>query len=58
MDKQSKQLKEELETIYFESNDIENKIIDAEIILENFKIFKDVFDHLTINENMTCCTYS
>lgn len=50
LEKQSKQLKEELETICFESNDIENKIVDAEIILENFKIFKDVFDHLTINE--------
>lgn len=47
---QSKQLKSELEIIDFEANEVGNKIVDAEIILENLKVFRDIFDHLTVSE--------
>ena len=47
---QGKQLKSEVEVVEFEANDLENKIVSADIILENFKVFKDVYDHLTPNE--------
>ncbi|MRR07025.1 MAG: hypothetical protein EG828_08785 [Deltaproteobacteria bacterium] len=46
---QGRQLKTEIETIEFEANDLENKIVSADIIRENFKVFKDVYDHLTTN---------
>lgn len=47
---QSKQLKSGLEIIDFEANEVGNKIVDAEIILENLKVFRDIFDHLTVSE--------
>lgn len=47
---QAKQMRKEIEAIEFESNDLENKILSADMIRENFKIFKEVYDHLTHDE--------
>ena len=47
---QSKQLKSEIESIEFEANHLDNKIVSVETILENFKIFRSIYDHLTPDE--------
>jgi hypothetical protein len=39
-----------LETVEFEILDLENKLLSADLIKENFKVFRDVYDHLTIDE--------
>jgi len=50
LDIQAGQLREELESVGFEVNDLENKLLSADIIKDNFKVFKDVYDHLTTDE--------
>ncbi|NVN91712.1 MAG: hypothetical protein HXX11_14065 [Desulfuromonadales bacterium] len=50
LDVQARQLREELESVSFEIHDLENKFLSAELIKENFKVFRDVYDHLTIDE--------
>jgi len=55
LDIQAGQLLEELESVGFEVNAMENKLLSADIIKDNFKVFKDVYDHLTTDENTTCC---
>ena len=50
LDVQSRQLKNEINSIEFEANDIENKIVSADLIRENLKVFKDVYDHLAADE--------
>lgn len=47
---QGRQLKAEIETIDFETQNLENKIVSADIIRENFMVFRDVYDHLTPEE--------
>ena len=47
---QAGQLKKEIEAIGFEANELENKIISADVIRNNFLVFKDVYDHLTAAE--------
>jgi len=47
---QAEQLKSEITSVEYEANDLENKIVSADIILENFKVFKDVYDNLTDDE--------
>ena len=39
-----------IEEIEFEANDLENKIMSADLIRDNFKVLKDVYDHLTPDE--------
>ena len=51
LDVQARQLREEMEAVDFEINDLENKLLSADLIKENFKVFRDVYDHLTIEEN-------
>ena len=50
LDIQAGQLKREIEAIGFEANELENKIISADIIRDNFRVFKDVYDYLTSDE--------
>lgn len=50
LDLQAGQLRNEIEGIEFEANDLENKILSADLIRDNFKVFKDVYDHLTPDE--------
>ena len=50
LDIQAKQLREEMESVDFEVNDLENKFLSADLIKENFKVFKDVYDHLSTDE--------
>ncbi len=33
-----------------ETNDLENKLLSVDIIRENFRVFRDVYDHLTTDE--------
>jgi len=42
LDEQAKQLKSEVDFINFEANTSETKIISADVVRENFKVFKDV----------------
>jgi len=39
-----------MESVDFEINDLENKLLSADLIKENFKVFRDVYDHLTVDE--------
>ena len=50
LEAQAKQIKSEIETIEFEANDLSNKIISADIIQDNLKVFRNVYDHLTSDE--------
>ncbi len=50
LDEQAKQLKKEIDFIDFEANKYQSKIINAETVRDNFKVFKDVYDHLTTDE--------
>lgn len=50
LDLQAGQLRNEIEGIEFEANDLENKILSADLIRDNFKVFRDVYDHLTPDE--------
>ena len=50
LEKQAKQLKKEIDFLDFELNHYESKIINADVIRENFKVFKKVYDHLTMDE--------
>lgn len=50
LDIQATQLKQEIEAIEFEANDLENKIVSTELIVDNFKVFRDVYDRLTSEE--------
>lgn len=50
LDLQAKQLRKEIEGIEFEANDLENKILSADLIRDSFKVFRDVYDHLTSDE--------
>ncbi len=50
LDLQRGQLKAEIEAIEFEIQDRENKIFSADLIRENFKVFRDVYDQLTPEE--------
>ena len=50
LEKQSEQLKAEIDYVDFEINGLENKIINGDVIVQNFKVFKDVFDQLTSDE--------
>jgi site-specific DNA recombinase len=50
LDVQTGQLREEMESMGFEVNTLENKLLSADIIKYNFKVFKDVYDHLTTDE--------
>lgn len=47
---QREQLRTEIEGIEFQIHDLENKIYSADIILENFKVFREVYDQLTPEE--------
>jgi site-specific DNA recombinase len=50
LDVQAKQLREEMVAVDFEIDELETKILSADIIKENFQVFRDVYDHLTIDE--------
>ncbi|NTW98955.1 MAG: hypothetical protein HGB35_03315 [Geobacteraceae bacterium] len=50
LDIQAGQLRDEMEVVDFEIHDLENKFLSTELIKENFKVFNDVYDHLTIDE--------
>ena len=50
LEKQSKQLILETDLLNFELNNMENKIVNADTVQENFKVFKDVYDQLTRDE--------
>ncbi|MBF0330137.1 MAG: recombinase zinc beta ribbon domain-containing protein [Nitrospirae bacterium] len=50
LETQSEQLKNEINSVGFAINSIENKIVSADIIKENFKTFEDVYDKLTQDE--------
>lgn len=50
LEEQAKQIKKEIDFIDFELNNYESKIINADTIRENFKVFKKVYDHLTMDE--------
>lgn len=50
LDLQATQLREEIEMMEIEINDLENKIVSAEVIRDNFKVFKDVYDNLAPDE--------
>jgi site-specific DNA recombinase len=50
LDLQAGQLRNEIEGIELEANDLENKIMSADLIRDNFKVLKDVYDHLTPDE--------
>ena len=47
---QNKQLKNELGMVELEANEIETRVISAEIIRDNFRIFKEIYNHLTNDE--------
>lgn len=50
LEKQSSQIKTEIDYLDFELNNLQTKIVNADIIRENFKVFKDVYDQLTQEE--------
>ena len=50
LDLQAGQLRNEIEGIEFEANNLENKILSADLIRDSFKVFKEVYDHLTPDE--------
>ena len=50
LDIQAKQVKGEIEALEFEINDLDNKIVSADLIRQNFRVFKEVYDHLTPDE--------
>ncbi len=50
LDTQAKQLRGEIESIEFESADLENKIVSGDIIKKNFVVFRDIYDFLTDDE--------
>ena len=50
LDIQATQLREEMESVDFEIHELENKLLSTDIIKENFKVFRDVYDNLTIDE--------
>jgi site-specific DNA recombinase len=50
LDLQARQLKTVIDVIEFEANDLENKIVSADISRDNLKVFKYVYDHLTPDE--------
>jgi len=50
LDVQARQLRDKMEAVDLEINDLENKLLSADIIKENFKVFRDVYDHLTVDE--------
>ena len=43
-------MRSEIETMQFEVNDLENKIVSADVIRQNFEVFRDVYDQLTPEE--------
>ncbi|RJR23084.1 MAG: hypothetical protein C4581_00160 [Nitrospiraceae bacterium] len=50
LEDQASGLKRQIDYITFEMNTLENKIIDADAIRDNFKVFRDVFNQLTQEE--------
>jgi len=50
LEEQAKQLRKEIDFISFEAGNYENKIINSDLIVENLKIFKDVYDSLEPEE--------
>ena len=50
LDIQARQLRERIDTIEFELGGAENRIINAEVVRDNFKVFKDIYAHLTQEE--------
>lgn len=44
------QIEREIESIDFEITNLKDKMLSAELIRDNFKVFKDVYDHLTAAE--------
>ncbi|MBI5055725.1 MAG: recombinase zinc beta ribbon domain-containing protein [Nitrospirae bacterium] len=50
LEDQASGLKKQIDYITFEMNNLENKIIDANAIRDNFKVFRDVFNQLTQDE--------
>ncbi len=50
LEEESENLKNHIEQIEFEIESKENRIISAEIIQENLRVFKDVYDQLTPEE--------
>ncbi len=50
LEEQSNQLNKEIDFVDFELNNYESKIINAEIIRENLKVFQNVYDNLKPEE--------
>ncbi len=44
------QLGGEIESIEYEANDLENKVVSTDMIRDNFNVFKDVYDNLRDDE--------
>ena len=50
LEEQEKELRKEIDYIDFEANNYESKIVNADLIRENLKVFKDIYDQLTLDE--------
>ncbi len=50
LQKHSKQIKTEIDNLDFEINGLRTKIVHADTVRENFKVFKHVYDELTLDE--------
>ena len=50
LDTQSSQLQQEIEHIDFQIDAAENEVFSAQVIRDNLRIFKDIFDELTSDE--------
>ncbi len=50
LDLQATQLRLEIEAVELEANDLENRIVSADVIRDNLKVFKNVYDNLTPDE--------
>ncbi len=50
LQKHSKQITSEIDSLDFEINGLQSKIIHADAVLQNFKVFADVYEELTQDE--------
>jgi site-specific DNA recombinase len=50
LDEQAKQLRKEIDFLDFEIKALEGKIVNADLIRENFKVFKNIYEQLTQDE--------